>query len=355
MLAPVDRDTVAVYEDQTDEWIARRQRPVPASLERFVARTPPGMRADLGSGPGWHSGLLGAPVVALDAAFGMVAHVAEFAPDALRVQGDLEHLPFRRGALSGAWAHKSYMHLPAERVPMALAELHHAVALDGAVHLQVTCDQLPDPDGDRFPGRHFSHFTTVEFHGLVEHAGFDVLSSTDDGEEWVDVEAIRGFYLPDTVGPDMRVLVVGLNPGILTAEVGIGFARPGNRFWPAASASGLVRRVLDPFDALRRDGVGMTNLVRRPTVGASELRNEEYRAGAARLERLVAWLRPGVVCFVGLTGYRAVWDKKATAGWQSTPLADVPVYLMPNTSGLNAHTKPADFVAHFRAVQHPPR
>jgi TDG/mug DNA glycosylase family protein len=350
----MDRDTVAVYERRTDEWVAQRRRPVPASLDPFVARTPPGPRADLGAGPGWHSGLLGSPVVALDAAFGMLTRVRDFAPDALPLQGDLERLPFRRGALSGAWAHKSYMHVPAPRVPMALAELHHAVALGGAVHLQVTCDQLPAPASDPFGGRHFSHFTTAEFHELVEHAGFDVLSSSDDGEEWVDVEATRGFYLPDTVGPDMRVLIVGLNPGILTAQVGIGFARPGNRFWPAARAAGLVRRVLDPFDALRHDGVGMTNFVRRPTVGASELRTEEYRAGAVRLERLVAWLRPGVVCFVGLTGYRAVWDKKARAGWQPTPLADASVYVMPNTSGLNAHAKPADFIAHFEAVQHPP-
>jgi TDG/mug DNA glycosylase family protein len=350
----MDRDTVAVYEGRTDEWITHRQRPIPASLEPFVARTPPGTRADLGAGPGWHSGLLGTPVVALDAAFGMVARVRDFAPDALPVRADLEHLPFRRGALAGAWAHKSYMHVAAARIPMALAELHNAVMLGGAVHLQVTCDQLPDPDGDPFPGRHFSHFTTAEFRELVEHAGFDVLSSTDDGEEWVDVEATRGFYLPDTVGPDMRVLIVGLNPGTLTAEVGIGFARPGNRFWPAARAARLVRRVLDPFDALRHDGVGMTNLVRRPTVGASELRTEEYRAGAARLARLVTWLRPSVVCFVGLTGYRAAWDKKATAGWQETPIGDASVYVMPNTSGLNAHSKPADFVAHFEAVQHPP-
>jgi TDG/mug DNA glycosylase family protein len=350
----MDRETVDVYERRTDEWVESKQRPVPAELEPFVARTPPGVRADLGSGPGWYSGLLGEPVVALDAAFGMVQRVAEFAPHAWALQGDLEFLPFRRGALTGAWAHKSYMHIPATRIPMALAELHNAVALDGAVHFQVTCDQLPPPDDDPFGGRLFAHFTTAEFRDLVERAGFDVIAASDDGEEWVDVEATRGFYLPDTVGPDMHVLIVGLNPGILTAEVGIGFARPGNRFWPAAEQAGLVRRRLDPYDALRHDGVGMTNLVRRPTVGASELTTAEYREGARRLERLVAWLQPQSVCFVGLTGYRAAWKPKATAGWQDDAIAGVPVYVMPNTSGLNAHSKPADFVDHFRAVQHPP-
>jgi double-stranded uracil-DNA glycosylase len=348
----MDRRTVDVYEQHSSAWTEQKQRPQPPALAEFATRTPPGVRADLGCGPGWHSAGLGAPVVALDAAFRMLEQVPAFAPDALRVQGDLEHLPFRRGALSGAWAHKSYMHVPAERIPMALAELHGAVALGGAVHLQVTCDQHRDSD-DRFAGRHFAFFTTAQFREVVEAAGFDVLSSTDDGEEWIDVEATRGFFLPDTVGPDMRVLIVGLNPGILTAEVGIGFARPGNRFWPAAEASALVRRRLDPADALRHDGVGMTNLVRRPTVGASELRDEEYRSGADRLVRLVAWLRPRAICFVGLTGFRVAWNKHATAGWQPDPIAGAPVYVMPNTSGLNAHTKPAEFVEHLRAVQEP--
>ena len=88
----MDRKTVAVYEDRTDEWIAQKHRPVPASLAPFAARVPDGMRADLGCGPGWYSGLLGEPVVALDAAFSMVGRVHEYAPHALRVQADLERL-----------------------------------------------------------------------------------------------------------------------------------------------------------------------------------------------------------------------------------------------------------------------
>jgi double-stranded uracil-DNA glycosylase len=351
---PMDRETVSVYEDNTDAWIARRRRPVPDSLAAFAARTPPGMRGDLGSGPGWHSGLLGDPVVALDAAFAMVQRVRGFAPAALPVQADLERLPFRRGALEGAWAHKSYMHVAAERLPMALAELHRAVARGGAVHLQVTCDQLPPAADDPFGGRLFSHFTTAEFRTLVEAAGFDVLSSTDDGSEWVDVEATRARLLPDTVGPDMRVLIVGLNPSVYSADAGVGFARPGNRFWPAAVASGLVQRPLDTFAALRDDGMGMTNIVARPTPRADALTPEEYRAGRQRLTDLVSWLRPRAVCFVGITGYRVAWDRKAVVGWQPEPMGDTPVYVMPNTSGLNAHAKPADFVEYFRIVQRPP-
>ena len=350
----MDRRTVDVYEANSKEWIARRRRPIPASLAPFVRRVPPGVRADLGCGPGWHSASLGDPVVALDAALAMVEHVPEFAPQALRVVGDLERLPFRTGALTGAWAHRSYMHVPAVHVPMALAELHRAVARDGTVHLQVTFgQQAPKPD-DPFAGRHFSFFTTEQFHEIVERAGFDVLSSGDDGEEWIDVEATRARMLPDTVGPNMRLLVVGLNPSVYSADAGVGFARPGNRFWPAALASGLVSRVLDPVHALRVDGIGMTNLVRRATPRADALTRNEYRAGAERLARLIAWLRPRAICAVGVTGYRAAVDRDARLGWQSEPLAGAPVYVMPNTSGLNAHAKPADFVEHLRAAQRPP-
>ncbi|HEX5097408.1 MAG TPA: mismatch-specific DNA-glycosylase, partial [Acidimicrobiia bacterium] len=246
-----------------------------------------------------------------------------------------------------------YMHVPAGRVPMALAELHRSLVVGAAVHLQVTCDQLPPEWDDPFTGRHFSYFTTAQFVDVVEGAGFEVVSSGDDGEEWVDVEATRARMLPDTVGSEMRLLLVGLNPSLLSADTGVGFARPGNRFWPAALSSGLATRTHDPYHLLREHGVGMTNLVRRATVGAAELTNEEYREGAARVTRLVEWLRPRAICFVGLTGYRVAVDKKAKLGWQETPFASTPTYVMPNTSGLNAHAKPADFARHLAAAFQP--
>ena len=91
----MDRTTVDVYEHNVDDWIEHRRRPRPAALDAFVARVPPGVRADVGCGPGWHSGDLGAPVVAFDAAAAMAAQVRTFAPDAWPVVADLEHLPFR--------------------------------------------------------------------------------------------------------------------------------------------------------------------------------------------------------------------------------------------------------------------
>ena len=350
----MDDWTVQVYEDNVADWIVHRRRARPPRLDAFAGRTPTGPRADIGCGPGWHSGELGEPVVALDAAPGMVAQVREFAPHAWPVVGDLERLPIRPGTLSGAWAHKSYMHVGAERLPLALAEAHRALALGGALHVQVTSDRKQENDDDRFPGRHFTWWPPERLRDVIEAAGFEIIDFADDGEEWIDVEATRARMLPDTVTAGMRVLIVGLNPSIYSADAGVGFARPGNRFWPAALASRLVTETHDPYRAARVDGVGMTNLVRRATARADELSRDEYVAGAQRLTRLVQWLRPAAVCFVGLTGYRAAIERKAAIGWQPGGFAGAPAYVMPNTSGLNAHAKPADFADHLRAVQQPP-
>jgi len=346
----MDRETVQVYETRVGDWIERRRRPRPAALDAFVARVPPGVRADVGCGPGWHSGELGTPVVAFDASAAMAAQVRSFAPSAWPLVADLEHLPFRTGVLSGAWANRSYMHIDETRLPMALADLHRAVAVGGKVHIQVTSDRRRANDDDAFPGRHFTWWPSGRLREVVEGAGFEIDEFVDDGDEWLDVDATRARMMADTVGAGMRVLIVGLNPGIMSADRGIGFVRPGNRFWPAALESGLVTRTHDPVYALDVDRIGMTNLVRRATAGAAELSREEYVGGAARLERLVRWLQPRCVCFVGITGYRAAVDKRATIGWQTDPFGGARTYVMPNTSGLNAHAKPADFAAHLRAV-----
>ena len=135
--------------------------------------------------------------------------------------------------------------------------------------------------------------------------------------------------LPDTVGPDMLVLLVGLNPSLHAADKGYAFAGPGNRFWPAALEAGLVTAAHDSHRALLVDRVGMTDLVKRPTGTAGDLASSEYRDGL-RIEWLCEWLAPAAVCFVGLTGYRAVRDARATAGWQDRRLGGSPVYVMPS-------------------------
>ncbi len=173
---------------------------------------------------------------------------------------------------------------------------------------------------------------------LLEGAGFEL----DNGK------LVRLETLPDIVAPGMRTLVCGLNPSPHAAMSGVAFSRAGNRFWPAALDAGLVLRDRDPYDALASRRVGFTDLVKRTTRRADELNASEYRSGVARLERLTAWLHPETVLMVGLAGWRLGVSRSATTGWQPETLSGVPVYVMPNTSGLNARVSLDDLAEHMR-------
>ena len=180
-------------------------------------------------------------------------------------------------------------------------------------------------------------------------AGFAAGRVTTTADGVLVTTATRHLSLPDTVAPRMQLLVSGLNPSVYAAEAGIGFARPGNRFWPAALAAGLVTLDRSPDDALRGHHVGMTDLVKRATPRADALTPDEYRDGLARVGRLAAWLRPGAICFVGLAGWRAGFPK-ARAGVQDETLGGRPVYVMPSTSGLNARVPLTELVEHLRSA-----
>jgi TDG/mug DNA glycosylase family protein len=156
--------------------------------------------------------------------------------------------------------------------------------------------------------------------------------------------------LPDRITPGLRLLMCGLNPSLHAVEAGIGYVTPGNRFWPAMLAAGLVTRDRDWEHALRVHRIGMTDLVARPTPRAAELTTAEYRAGLAELEATCERYRPGAVCFVGLAGWRAAVDRKAVAGPQARTVGGRPVYVMPSTSGLNAATPLATLVDHLQAA-----
>ncbi len=148
------------------------------------------------------------------------------------------------------------------------------------------------------------------------------------------------------IGPGLRILFVGINPSLRSAEVGHHFARPGNRFWPALHAAGFTPRRLEPQDdaQLVEHGIGVTNIASRPTQEAAELTREELLEGAVELERVVRTHQPGLVAVVGLTAYRTAFGRRtAKMGLQPDPLGGRPVWVLPNPSGLNAHFKPADF------------
>jgi double-stranded uracil-DNA glycosylase len=224
-----------------------------------------------------------------------------------------------------------------QQLPMTLAHLHWDMAVGTTLTLEV---DRGDQEGERVD----------RLRDLVVGAGFAIDDVVVEDLS-IRMRARRERTLPDTVGPGMRLLVCGLNPSVYAADAGVGYARPGNRFWPAARAAGVVERDRDPVDALVHHGMGMTDLVKHATTGASALTAAEYRAGAARVERLVRWLRPAAVCFVGLAGWRAAVNPHAAAGQQGAGgFGGVPAYVMPSTSGANAHARLDDLADHLRAA-----
>src|SRR6187397_254120 len=94
-----------------------------------------------------------------------------------------------------------------------------------------------------------------------------------------ELEAYHGKTIDDVLPPGLRLLIVGINPGLWTAAANAHFARPGNRFWPALYRAGITRHQMDmsggmsPEDAaeLAAIGIGITNLVPEATARADEL------------------------------------------------------------------------------------
>ena len=164
-----------------------------------------------------------------------------------------------------------------------------------------------------------------------------------------ELESFRGAEVPDLLpadGDPLRLLFVGINPGLWTAATQTHFARPGNRFYPALLRAGILERPIDPSagmtdadrDLLRRRGLGITNLVRRASAKASELTAAELLEGGLALRALVSARRPTVVAVAGVTAYRTAFgDRRAAAGRQPAPFEGAELWVVPNPSGLNAH------------------
>jgi TDG/mug DNA glycosylase family protein len=146
--------------------------------------------------------------------------------------------------------------------------------------------------------------------------------------------------LSDVTAPGLRLLFVGINPGLRSAEIGHHFGGKTNPFWKLLHAAGLTPELLRPEHDRRllEWQLGVTNLCARPSRAASELTSSERAAGARTLRRKVARLRPRAVALVGISLYRQVFPDGKTPGPGAKPerLAGVPVFVLPNPSGLNA-------------------
>lgn len=169
----------------------------------------------------------------------------------------------------------------------------------------------------------------------------------------------RGGTLPDLVGPGVRLLFVGYNPGLRSVAVQAPFPLRSNRFWPAMYRSGILDRDVVATNGLADDdrrhvierGVGITSLVAEATARASELTAAQLVAGADALARRVDALRPRVVAILGITAYRLAFQRpKAAVGRQDAPLGAAAVWVVPNPSGLNAHETVDSLAAAYRAA-----
>lgn len=172
-----------------------------------------------------------------------------------------------------------------------------------------------------------------------------------------ELESYRDTEVPDLLGPGLRLLFVGINPGLWTAATGAHFARPGNRFFPALAAAGIIERPIDPSSGLSSvdrnhlisRGVGITNLVARATAKADELESGELVSGARRVRETVRALSPRVVAVAGITAYRTGFGvRSAKAGRQPDGLEGTELWVVPNPSGLNAHETVATLAASYR-------
>ena len=154
----------------------------------------------------------------------------------------------------------------------------------------------------------------------------------------------------------MRVLFVGINPGVRSAQTGHHFAGFSNRFWKLLHESRLVPEPIDfrDDDRLPEWGYGITNIVARPTPGIDTLRPEEYVAGRLRLRRKVLKYRPLIVALVGVTVFRAMFPQRRDAvrlGRQTERIGDSAVFVLPNPSGRNANFTYAEMLGAFQALQ----
>lgn len=173
-----------------------------------------------------------------------------------------------------------------------------------------------------------------------------------------ELESYRDATVPDLVGQGLKLLFVGINPGLWTAATLTHFAHPGNRFYPALLQAGVITHEIDRgsgmTDADRQHlierGIGITNVVHRATAKASELTVAELRDGGVQLRRFVAQHRPAVVAVAGITAYRSAFARpKASMGLQPEPFEGAELWVVPNPSGLNAHETTASLADAYRA------
>ena len=164
--------------------------------------------------------------------------------------------------------------------------------------------------------------------------------------------------LPDYLRPGLRVLFVGINPGLKSAAVGHHFAGHSNRFWKLLYESDLINTRLTYHEDYRllEWGLGLTNIIGRKSASINALDPAEYRAGFDKLEQKIIRCQPRTVALLGVTIFRMLFSAKGRSagplalGLTNAQLAGAPVFLLPNPSGRNAHYSYQVMLTAFRTL-----
>ncbi len=158
--------------------------------------------------------------------------------------------------------------------------------------------------------------------------------------------------LPDYLRKKMKMILVGANPGDRSARVGHYYAGRANQFWPVMYESGVIPEPLGYADDRRilEFGIGMTDLVKRPTRGIEEIERQEFAEGRVLLARKLEELRPRVVAFNGKMVYEKFAGRPCKLGLQKKTLYGARVFVLPSTSGKNAGTARGIKMRYFKKL-----
>jgi double-stranded uracil-DNA glycosylase len=167
------------------------------------------------------------------------------------------------------------------------------------------------------------------------------------------VNAAGEGAVPDVLGPGVRLVFCGINPGHWSAAAGAAFANPRNDFWRLLHAARLTPRLLEPREQgeLLRYGIGLTNAVRRTTRGSNELRKVDFAGAAERLGEIASTYRPQVIAFVGKIAYTGVYGGRVDHGLQDRRLDGTALFVLPSTSPANAAVSWDERLRWFREMR----
>jgi TDG/mug DNA glycosylase family protein len=166
--------------------------------------------------------------------------------------------------------------------------------------------------------------------------------------------------LPDYLEPSLALVLVGINPGVRSAEKGHHFAGVGNKFWNLLFESGLVSRRMTYEEDFRlpEHGIGITNIVARASRSSTDLDRKDFERGRGSLLSKIEKYQPRTAAFVGVTVFRELWPaiafgpapKEISCGPRPETIGNTALFVLPNPSGRNAHFTYAEMLPHWRKL-----